>query len=113
MKEIVLKTRKYSSRMRTARFCSSGVGSRYTLTPKKPYLQILYPLDTLHPRYPTPPERTWDQISPTSVNKLTDTCENITFPQLLLRAVISINLKCDNFNSFWPNKQSSKKGNSV
>ena len=51
--------------MRTAHFCGWGGGvyyiPRYTL-----------PLDT-----PPPP------------NRLIDTCENITFPQLLLRVVIN------------------------
>ena len=34
-----------------------------------------------HQRYPTPP--------PPIVNRLTETCENITFPQLMLRALIT------------------------
>ena len=96
------------------------------LYPQVAYPQIPYPQDTYPPGYVLTPgsqipypqiphtlEWTWDQRSPTPppfLNKLTDTCENITFPQLLLRAVISINHKCDDFNYFRPNKQSNKKG---
>ena len=91
--------------MRTARFCScrgrtvyQGVYSTPPDTqspdtlPLKPYPHphTILPLDTSSPL-----ERTWDQgpgkdmvpeISD-PLNRLTDARENITFPQLLLRAV--------------------------
>ena len=83
----------------------------YTHFPWIPYPLNTLPLDILPPamnmgsEIPNPPERTWDQrnliprshmgqeiptpqkdmgpeIPYTSVNRLTDTCENITFPQL-------------------------------
>ena len=71
--------------MRTARFCGSGgtpdtLPSRYSTR------------DALPSGYPTPPpwrdiepvtrkvSRTRDSMSP--FNRLTDACENITFPQL-------------------------------
>ena len=62
--------------------------------------------DNLPPRYPTPwnGHGTRDPLPHPPVNKLTDTCENITFSQLLLCAIISTNLKCDDFNMVWPNK---------
>ena len=53
----------------------------------KPYLQILYPFDKL-PSYPTP----WKGHGTRDTapkNRLTDACENITFPQLLLQAVMN------------------------
>ena len=112
--QITINARKHSSRMRTARFCSSGrvgyPGQGYTLppayppwipypgypTPWIPYPKIPYPPDTppLWIPYPSP-ERTWDQEGtwhqrcPPPVNRLTDACDNITFPQLLSRAVMT------------------------
>ena len=75
--------RKHSSKMRTARFYN------YTTTPGYPTPNP--PPHTLQSRYPTL-EATCDQRYPTPPHphEQTDACENITFPQLLLRAVIKM-----------------------
>ena len=90
-------TRKHSSGMRTSRFCGFGgwylwscVNSRCSTAPTRYPLEtlpqipsplILYPLDTLLP------QGSWNP-TPRLMNGLTNTWEDITFPQLLLRAVI-------------------------
>ena len=95
------KTSKRSSRMRTARFCSfTGVYPTPPVTLSLGYptpdtlaLNTL-PLGCLPLGYPTPtldtlvPGKnmgpgTKDTLPLSHVNRLTDTCENITFPQLL------------------------------
>ena len=94
-KEYPLKaTRKHSSRICTTRFY--GVWD----TPPIPYPLYPNPPDSLPPTFVVlgrgggfTPEKTWDQgpwREPTQdipYPLWTDTCENITFPQLLLRAV--------------------------
>ena len=68
----------------------------YPQSPNPP--QIPYPPDTYRAGYPTPhtyPQKghgTRDTLPHPPVNRLKDACQNITFPQLLLR-VVKIN-KC-------------------
>ena len=99
--DYIMKQRKHSSRC-VSRFCGlRGRGGRlYAILPSG------YPTpspDTLSPRYPTtspipylpdtlPPRKDMgpEIPYPSLENKLTDVCENITFPQLLLRAVIKV-----------------------
>ena len=54
-----------------------------------PNIPLVYPPPGYTPRTypPRPSEGTWDQVYPPTPCRQTDTCENITFPQLLLRAV--------------------------
>ena len=78
-----LKTRKHSSRMRSACFCGSRGGGGFS------------------------PRGRYDPGGTTPMYRMTDACENITFPQLRWRAVIMSNgapcdsrHKCHNFFSF-------------
>ena len=58
------------------------------------YQSYLPPKRNLVPEIPTPPKGPGTRDTyPPSVDRLTDTCGNITFPQLLLRMVIR-NLVC-------------------
>ena len=68
----------YSAAVATTR-CQYG-GVRYTYPPG--YTYPLPPRD-MGPEIPTPPERTWDP------REQRETCENITFQQLRLQAVVT------------------------
>ena len=102
----ILKTRKHSIRMHTTYFPTvsrgipgpiSGVGGGVGMRTHPPG-HTHAPPDIPPQTYPPPPEGTWYQRCPppgkehgtrdTPFNRLTHTCENITFPQLLLWAVI-------------------------
>ena len=90
------RTRKHSSRMRTARFCSSG---GYTLHPWMPDSPMPYSPDTLPlsldtlPLMPQiPPPRKGPDTRDNPPPEQTDACKNITFPQLMLRVVKIINI---------------------
>ena len=96
--ELFLQTRMHSSRMRTARN-SSSPGSLHQTPPRagtpchrhRPEQAPPLGADPPGPDLPgpgTPPSRYPPGPGPPPVNKITDTCKNITFPQLRLRAVI-------------------------
>ena len=72
------KTRIHSSRMRTIR-CSGRLGGEGAVHPQADTPPAQFMLDT------PPPSQMLGYIPP--VDRMTDVCENITFPQLLLRTV--------------------------
>ena len=82
----LLQTRMHSSRMRTAR-SSSRPGGLHQAPPGPDPPGPGTPPGTRHPPGSGPP--------PPPVNRITDTCKNITFPQLRLWAVIKSESKAD------------------
>ena len=103
---MIFKYNKKAFQLHTARFCGSEVGFLKTATFVVPRYDI-YPLDThtLPSRYPIPGNKhgvieatasyttlpkglgTRDILPP--FDRMTQACENITFPQLRWRAVIT------------------------
>ena len=92
----------HSSRMRTARSSSRRGGGSPPSTPREqtPPPRTRHPptilgqahpqVDQEPPQEQTPPgPGTPPDQAPPSVNRITDTCKNITFPQLRFRAVIT------------------------
>ena len=92
-----------SSRMRTARSssCRGGLHQAPPWEQTRPGTKHPPPGADTHPRDQTPLDQAPPGPGTPPVNRITDTCKNITFPQLRLRAVIIYYEKRLKFSSCW------------
>ena len=98
-RQSIHKTRMHSSRMRTTRALLYGVGGGVSVTDT-----ARHPADRDNPRQRPPwgSDRDPPETHPWTethypMNRITDRCKNITFPQLLLRAVIICKTSLKNY----------------